>query len=191
MDQKKKIRIVSFTLCFFAIIAAIGIFYAGIYTWKIHSHSFSALPSTALTFVPAEQKGNIPTLNSMNVSIRWIGFAAHFTSSLATTLVFVCLAVLFGYYQKMKIFSRGAIGAISAIGYVFLAGGVLEICYCVLTYALLPESFPLSYTQRLGILVYAPIGYTLRYIITGVFVILIGWVMGIGSELEEQQRYTV
>lgn len=36
-----------------------------------------------------------------------------------------------------------------------------------------------------------PIGYSLRFITGGLFIIFISWIMNMGKKLEDEQKYTV
>lgn len=191
MKTEKKINILSRIFRFVAILDAIGTAWNGIIPWIVAPFSGPVLPQMSMIFVNSSLRNQIPSLSETTDSLRVIGVLDHFTPVIAKVFIYVILALLFTEYKKGNIFSDKALKLIRNVGCVVLAGTLLCLSYSFIAYHLLPDEFPIVHRKLQGIMIYGPIGYSLRFITAGFFILFISWIMNIGKKLEDEQKYTV
>jgi hypothetical protein len=191
MKTERKINILSQVFRGIAILQAIGTAWDGISRWIAAPFSERVLPQISMIFVNSSLKSQIPSLSEMAGSLKVIGFLDYFTPVIAKVFIYVFLALLFTEYKKGNIFSEKALRLIRNVGCVVLAGTLLSLIYSFIIYYLLPDQFPIMHRKLQGIMIYGPIGYSLRFITAGLFIIFISWIMNMGKKLEDEQKYTV
>jgi hypothetical protein len=191
MKTERKINILSRFFRVVALLQAIETAWSGMSRWIASPFSEPVLPKMSMIFVNSSLSTQIPSLNEMAGSLKAIGFLDYFTPLIARVLIYVFLALLFTEYTKGNIFSEKALRLIRNIGCLVLAGTLLSLIYSFITYFLLPDQFPIIKRKLQGIMIYGPIGYSLRFITGGIFIIFISWIMNMGKKLEDEQKYTV
>lgn len=191
MKTERKINILSRVFRVIAILDAIGTACDGISRWLASPYSEPVLPQISMIFINSSLRTQIPSLNEMTGSLKVIGVLDYFTPIIAKVLIYVFLALLFTEYKKGNVFSEKALRLIRNVGCVVLAGTLLSLIYSFVTYYLIPDQFPIMQRKLQGIMIYGPIGYSLRFITAGLFIIFISWIMNMGKKLEDEQRYTV
>lgn len=191
MKTERKINILSRVFRVIAILQAIETAWDGISRWIAAPFSEPVLPQISMIFVNSSLRAQIPSLSEMAGSLKVIGALDYFTLVIAKVLIYVFLALLFTEYKKGNIFSEKALRLIRNVGCVVLAGTLLSLIYSFITYNLLPDQFPIIHRKLQGIMIYGPIGYSLRFITAGLFIIFISWIMNMGKKLEDEQKYTV
>jgi len=191
MKIEKKISVLSRFFRFLAVVGMVEIIRDGVTPWIATPYSVFLLPKMNMLFVSASLKDQIPLLSEMPTSLKVVGILAYFTPIVAKALICVFLVILFTEYKRWSIFSKKALDSIRNIGYVILGATLLSLTYSFITYYLLPNSFPIMNRKLQGIMIYGPIGYSLNFILSGLFIIFISWVMSVGKKLEDEQRYTV
>lgn len=191
MTNQKKITKLSRILRFLTFITIGAFAFFEISFWITRSFSISALPASAMAFIPSEMKAQIPPLSGMSFFMKLIGCVAYFIPFIAKVVALSFLAKLFKYYQNLQIFSQGAIRTIRNIGFTVLIGSFLEIATSVIVFLSLPDAFPIPDRLKMGSLVLGPIGYNMRFIGVALFMILVSWIMEIGRRIQEEQEHTV
>ena len=191
MKTERKINILSRVFRVIAILDAIGTAWDGISRWVAAPYSEPVLSQISMVFVNPSLRAQIPLLSEITGSLKVIGVLDYFTPVIAKIFIYVFLALLFTEYKKGNIFSEKALRLIRNVGCVVLAGTLLSLIYSFITYYLLPDQFPIMHRNLQGIMIYGPIGYSLRFITAGLFIIFISWIMNMGKKLEDEQRYTV
>lgn len=190
MTNENKIKLTSRILRIFIFFTLISILIINISFWMMKNSSILALPDSILKFIPCRIRTEIPLLSEMSFPIKTIVSLSHILSVAIPMLCLSFLAQLFKYYQNLQVFSQGAIRCIRNIGFTILAGGFLDMILFGPLFLFLPDSFPIS-TSLLKGAFFGSIGYSLRIATEALGIILISWIMKIGYEIQEEQKYTV
>ena len=191
MHLTKKIRILSQIFRAVAIFDATGTLVSGVSRWIAAPFSVLALPSFSRPFIPTSLSAHFPPLRELPASLKAIGLLDYATPIVAKVSIYIFLYLLFTEYSKGRIFSNKALLFIRNIGYVILVGTGLLLLYSFITYAILPHQVLIEHKQSQGILIYGPLGYSLRFITAGLFILCISWIIRVGKTLETEQKHTV
>lgn len=190
MTNENKIRITSRILRIFIFTGLIFIPIMNISFWIVNSSSIVALPDFVLKFIPSNVRTQIPLLSEMDFPIKTIVTFSHILSFAIPMLCLTFFAQLFKYYQNLEVFSKGAICCIRNIGLTILIGGFLSVLLFGALFLFLPDTFPISNHLLKGAF-FGSIGYSLKIAAVALGIIVISWIMKMGYEIQEEQKYTV
>lgn len=137
------------------------------------------------SFLPANVNIQIPA--TMDPLTKLLGFLLSCIPTGITLGIYYCLIKLFSLYERAEIFTALNVNYIKKIGYLLLAGALIEPLYEVLlTFTL---AFHAEHGHRIAT---ASFGSTnISEIVMALMIILVSWVMTEGCKLRDEQAYTV
>lgn len=131
----------------------------------------------------------ITILHPLSNTAKFLGFCINMIPTGIYLYILYSLIKLFRLYEKGEIFSMKIVNYFKNVGYALLIGELVNPFYQALISVLLSWNNNLHGEKRyIGI---ALDGTNVGLILTGLFVILISWIMAEGCKLREEQQLTI
>lgn len=165
--------------------------------------AFIALPLLEITFwlnapnslkflgdaIHFDMVPQVPILHPLSDTTKFLGFCVNMIPASVFLYILYSLIKLFRLYEKGEIFSIQIVHYFRNVGYALLIGQLINPIYQALISVLLTWNNSLHGAKRY--LTITLDGTNVGLILTGLFVILISWIMAEGCKLREEQQLTI